>query len=168
MDKPAELSGKNLIFHVKSPIFTSKMRRLYKNKLKFRGGNFCIDYDLIGNYVHHIIVRCQSSTGQRCSEIWSTHGRSWKTFQKFCSQCPTIRKVKSPKKSTQNYYTYATIFFSKQIEINFGNEKKKTPVHEFVNEQAFKPNYEFSQPKKSSTPPPKYVSFHQKVMIYES
>ena len=93
MDKPAELSGKNRFFYVKLPIFTSKMRRLYKNKLKFRGGDFRIDYDLIGNYVHHIIVRCQSSTGQRCSEIRSAHGRSWKTFKKFRSQCPTIRKV---------------------------------------------------------------------------
>ena len=65
----------------------------------------------------------------------------------------------------ERWVTQTTIFqffylhnFSKQVEINFGNEKKKTPVHEFVNEQAFKPNYEFSQPKKSSTPPPKYVS----------
>ena len=60
-------------------------------------------------------------------------------------------------------HSYFNGRFSKQVEINFGNEKKKTPVHEFVNEQAFKPNYEFAQPKKSSTPPPKYVSFDKNV-----
>ena len=76
---------KLLIFNILKPW------NVFKNI--FRGVDFRLDYDIIGDHVYHIIVRCQSSTGQRCPEIWSAHRCSRKTFQKFRSQCSAIRKV---------------------------------------------------------------------------